>query len=221
MEYDTLITCRPLRELFIAANFAEGMEHDRVPLFPEEVNLLKERVSIAEIRKPVLELQEQYQKLVRQSIRYPQSLVNTDHLNTIKDADSLWSALLAPYRGKVILLDFWGTWCEPCKDMLGRLAPLKHDFENQEVIFMYFAYASSEESWKNVIKEFDLSGENIVHYNLPPEQQNLILNRMEIHSFPTYLLIDQKGKVTTVKIPYPVEVKSLKEAIKRLLGNDN
>lgn len=218
--YDTLITCRPLRELFVAAYFAESMKHDRNPLSSEEVKLLKERVSIAEIREPVVELQEKYQKLVRKSIRYPQSLVNTDHLNAIQNVDSLWAALLAPYRGKVILLDFWGTWCQPCKEMIGRLAPLKHEFENEEVIFMYFAYASPEDSWKNVIKEFDLSGENIVHYNLPAEQQNLILKHMNVQGYPTYLLIDREGKVTNEHISYPVDVKNLNEAIKRILINE-
>lgn len=84
--------------------------------------------------------------------------MNTDHLSAIKDADSLWSAMLAPYRGKVILLDFWGTWYGPCNEMIRRLAPLKHDFKDQEVVFMYFACNSPEESWKNVIREFDLSG---------------------------------------------------------------
>lgn len=215
--YDTLITGRPLRELFVASGFVERLEHDRIPLSFEEMKLLKERVSIAEVRAPVLELQEKYEKLARKDIRYPQSLVKTDHLNAIKDADSLWSAMLAPYRGKVILLDFWGTWCDPCKEMIRRLAPLKYDFEDQEVVFMYFACKSPKESWKNVIREFDLSGKNIVHYNLPAVQQDLILKRMKVQSWPTYFLIDRKGDVTNVHIPYRVEVESLKNEIKRLL----
>lgn len=217
--FDTLISCPSLREILIAHHFAKGMMRERKPLSPELLNLLEDKVTTAAIRKPVLELDEQFRHIAQKKIAYPQSLINADDLSGIKNADSLWSALLAPYRGKVILLDFWGTWCEPCKKMITHLAPLKHDFEKEDVIFMYFAYGSPETSWKNVIREFDLSGENIVHYNLSPEQQNMIIKLRQVNAFPTYLLINRDGKIADVSIPFPVNEKELKEAIKKLLIN--
>jgi thiol-disulfide isomerase/thioredoxin len=38
---------------------------------------------------------------------------------------------LSSYRGKVVLLDFWATWCEPCKDEIPRLIELQNKYGNQ------------------------------------------------------------------------------------------
>ena len=117
--------------------------------------------------------------------------------------------MIEPYRGNVILFDFWGSWCEPCKDMLALMGDIEKVFENEKVIFMYFAYSSPEEAWKNVIKEFNLTGKNIVHYNLPPLQQQMIVKKMEVHGYPTYKIIDKAGNVTNRVLEYPLRPQSV------------
>ena len=63
---------------------------------------------------------------------------------------------------------------------------------------MYLANRSEEESWKNIIKEYNVTGDNIVHYNLPEAQQTAIENFLKINSFPSYRLIDQEGNILEV-----------------------
>jgi hypothetical protein len=65
------------------------------------------------------------------------------------------------------------------------------------------ANGSSEESWKNVIKNYSLTGENVVQYRLPNEQQAMIERRFGVNSFPTYMIVDKNGNIVDTNPPRP------------------
>ena len=52
---------------------------------------------------------------------------------------------------------------------------------------------------KNIIAEYGLSGQNIVHYNLPPVQQNAIENYLKVTAFPAYRLVNRHGALLDVQ----------------------
>ena len=66
------------------------------------------------------------------------------------------------------------------------------------MVFLYLANRSDDESWKNVIKEYDVLGDNVVHYNLPADQQSAVEHFLNVQYFPTYRLIDRDGQVLDV-----------------------
>lgn len=98
--------------------------------------------------------------------------------------------------------------------MLALMGDIEKVFENEKVVFMYFACHSPEEAWKNVIKEFDLTGKNIVHYNLSPQQQQMIITKMKVREYPTYKIIDKAGNVTERVLKYPLRLQSVIREIK-------
>ena len=67
-----------------------------------------------------------------------------------------------------------------------------------DMVFLYLANRSDNESWKNVIKEYDILGDNVVYYNLPEDQQSAMEQFLNVQFFPTYRLIDRDGKVLDV-----------------------
>lgn len=85
------------------------------------------------------------------------------------------------------------------------------------MVFLYLANRSSEESWKNVIKEYKVIGENVVHYNLPDAQQKAIENHLGVRSFPTYKLFDTEGNLLDVNAD-PRNLDALENLVKRLSG---
>jgi thiol-disulfide isomerase/thioredoxin len=125
--------------------------------------------------------------------------------------------LIAPYKGKVIYIDFWGTWCAPCKEQMPFVGAIKKEFAGKEVVFMYMANNSPEKSWINVIKEMDLAGENVVHYRLPAEQQAMIERKFSVNSFPTYILIGKDGSLVVDNAPRPEMKSELIGVINKLL----
>lgn len=72
---------------------------------------------------------------------------------------------------------------------------LKEALKDHDIVYLYLASRSPEKSWKNVIKQYHLTGENSVHYNLPVAQQSAIEHYLKVNSFPTYKLIDCEGNI--------------------------
>jgi thiol-disulfide isomerase/thioredoxin len=207
-----------LRDLYIANNTFAFLDGYSMAMPDSMFKFSMANINSNVYRNRINALQEYYLKSAKVAPEYAESLKRTDHLKSSKNADSIFAALINPYKGKVIYVDFWGTWCGPCKGEMPYVKAIKDAVKGKDVIFMYFANNSPEESWKNVINENKLTGENSVHYRLPNEQQRIIENRLSINSFPTYILIDKDGNINNMKPPRPSDNQVLVAAIDKLLG---
>ncbi len=194
---------KSIRDYYVAKSLYEKLNGDRAPLDSKLLDSLLVQVESPAFRKKVMDAQTFYTELSGQSIEHVESLKNTDHLSNAKNADSLWVELIRPYKGKIIYVDFWGTWCGPCKKEMEYVADLKKQFVGKDVVFMYLANNSPEVSWKNVIKDYSLTGENVVHYRLPAEQQTMIEQRFGVNAFPTYMIVDRNGNIVNTDPPSP------------------
>lgn len=215
--YDSIISDPILKDVFEAQKFYWYIDYKKSELPDDLYQWFKERITNPALVAQIEQANNFYLDISKQDILYVESLKNTDHLKDAKDADLLFAQLTEPYRGKVVYIDFWGTWCGPCKQQMKYVGEVKKALKDEDVIFMYFANNSPEASWKNVIKENHLSGENAVHYRLPPEQQKMLERRLSIRAFPTYILMDKKGNIVNMKAPRPQEKGKLVGEIKKLL----
>ena len=53
-------------------------------------------------------------------------------------ADKLFDELMKSYKGKVVLVDFWATWCAPCRAGIERIKPLKEEMSGKNVVFCLY-----------------------------------------------------------------------------------
>lgn len=216
---DSLIKDPQLNELLSVQKFYNSIYEDQSSLTDDVYQLFKDKITSPALAAPIIKLQNHYAELTKQDIFYTESLKRTDHLKESKDADALLAQLIAPYKGKVVYIDFWGTWCGPCKDQMKYTGAVKEALKNKDVIFMYFANRSPEESWKNVIKENHLTGPNVVHYRLTEEQQGMIERRFSVNAFPTYILMDKTGAIVNMKASRPEQKEQLVAEITKLLND--
>lgn len=206
------------KEWMVARTFYGMLYNSKKALCESSIEYFNSLISNEYFRKTILESQKAYKNLEKQDLFYAESLKKTDHLKGSKDADKLLKELIAPYKGKVIYLDIWGTWCGPCKKEMTYVPAIKEAMFGKDVIFMYLANNSPEESWKNVIKENQLTGPNVVHYNLPGEQQKMLERRLSIKFFPTYILIDKEGNLVNLNAPSPKNKNMLFISLEKLLA---
>ena len=116
------------------------------------------------------------------------------------EGEEILKKLLEPYKGKVVLIDVWGTWCAPCREALSHSQEEYARLAEYDIQYVYFANNSPTESWENVIKEYDVTGPNVTHFNLPSTQQSAIERYLQINSFPTYKIVDRQGHVLDIKV---------------------
>ena len=172
------------------------LERLAMPLNSYGLDLTEHGISSEVLREKVLAEHRKYLSLQNRDITASIKTAPQD----MSDGEKLLRHILEPYKGKLVLLDVWGTWCAPCKMAL---AHSKEEFERlapYDVVYLYMASNSPEESWKNLIKLNNLVGDNIAHYNLPAAQQRAIENYLNVHSYPSYRLFDKKGNLVDVKV---------------------
>ena len=189
----------PLRDIFFAHMFYEMIDGVRQPLDSlvldhVEKHLVKMPQALAVLKN----LNEKYVAIQKRSLSDTANLKSADEVADMSDGEKILRKITEPYRGKLILLDIWGTWCGPCKEALSHSQEEYERLKDFDLVYLYLANRSDDESWKNVIKEYNLVGDNVVHYNLPESQQSAIENFLQVHSFPTYKLIDRDGSVLDV-----------------------
>jgi thiol-disulfide isomerase/thioredoxin len=187
------------RDMILSRRAYNEIDHQRASLLPEALDTLR-----AWIKHPyaieLVEKQNDHYLAIENREFDKLVLKSSDNLKDLSEGEALLKKILEPFKGKFVLLDVWGTWCAPCKDALSHSTEEYARLKDYDIEFLYLANNSPQESWENVIKEYNVSGDNVAHYNLPEEQQAAIERYLDIHSFPTYKLFDRNGNLYDIKV---------------------
>lgn len=198
MILDSIGCDQDLRDIIIAKYLFKELDHDCKPLSEIAMRYLEDNVRMPAAKAFVKAENDKYLALQRRDITNSKSLKSAVDVSEMSDGEKILRKMIEPHKGKIILLDIWGTWCGPCKEALSHSAEEYERLKDYDMVFMYLANRSPEESWKNVIKEYNVLGDNVVHYNLPEDQQNAIQSFLDVRSFPTYKLIDRDGNILEI-----------------------
>lgn len=195
---DSIGCDQDLRDIITVNKLATILDRNREPLSDYVMQYMQENVKMPAAKDFLLAEQKKYLDLQNRDISHSENLKPAEDVADMSDGEQILRKLIEPYQGKIILLDIWGTWCGPCKDALSRSQAEYKRLKDYDLVYLYLANNSSEESWKNVIKMYDVTGDNVVHYNLPKPQQSAIEHFIGVRAFPTYKLIDREGNVLDV-----------------------
>ena len=130
----------------------------------------------------------------------------------VKPGQSLLQAIVDTYRGQVVVVDIWDTWCGPCRMGMEGLRPLKEELKGQDVVFVYICDESSPlAEWVRLLPE--IGG---FHYRLTPEQRRQL--QLASGSIPHYFVFNKEGELTFDVLGYSPQLPdAIREEINKIL----
>lgn len=112
----------------------------------------------------------------------------------LKDADGK-TVHLSDFKGKVVLLDFWATWCGPCKIEIPWFIDLQR--QNKDKGFEVLGVSMDDEGWETVKPFLSNMG---VNYRVVIGNDQTAQMYGGVEALPTTFLIDRDGKIAAVHI---------------------
>jgi peroxiredoxin len=101
---------------------------------------------------------------------------------------------LSAYRGKVVFLNFWATWCDTCREEMPSMDQLQRTFGDKDFVVLAVA---SDDSWDKVRAYFKRGTAMTVLLDPPPEDETAaaIANRFGTRQLPETYIIDREGNI--------------------------
>ena len=90
-------------------------------------------------------------------------------------------------RGKVVLIDFWATWCGPCVHATPNLARLQRKHKDEPLVILGISADRDRAPWKEFIEKHKLDW---THFY---DDRRMMANRFAVNGYPTYILMDHEG----------------------------
>lgn len=116
---------------------------------------------------------------------------------------------LEKYKGKYLLIDFWASWCGPCRQAIPKVKSLYQQYHDKGFDVVSISIDTDKGAWKKAMKE-----ENMPWEQLLTENKDTTMEVFQFGGVPTLYVVDKEGKIVTRFLGYSPEAEA---AIKSLL----
>ena len=119
-----------------------------------------------------------------------------------KEKLDLNNLIKTQYKNKVVVVDFWASWCMPCRKAMPFSKQLRTEYKNKDVIFIYISVDKEFDKWKIASQKegLFLSKNNFMALNYP---NMLFYKETQLNAIPRYMIYNKKGELVLKNAPSP------------------
>ncbi len=122
---------------------------------------------------------------------------------------------LEAYRGKVVYLDFWASWCVPCRESFPFMDQLERDLGSQGLVVV----AINVDTERRLADQF--LAETPVHFKIFYDPAGALAEQWKVEGMPTTVLIGRDGRPRSQRVGFRrSEAKSVRAAVDLLLAEE-
>jgi len=118
---------------------------------------------------------------------------------------------LSSFRGKYVLVDFWASWCKPCRMENPNVVKAYNEYKNKNFTVLGVSLDKKKEAWADAIKTDGLTWNHVSDLQF---WESAVVPLYGINSIPTNMLLDPQGKVVAVGLRGEALEAKLKELLK-------
>lgn len=112
---------------------------------------------------------------------------------------------LSDIKAKYVLIDFWASWCVPCREEMPNLKTLYEKYQKEGFEIYGISVDQSKESWIEAMNEDKITWKNVFDINAE------VATKLNIETIPYSILIDKKGKIIAKKLQGEELTKKMEE----------
>lgn len=112
---------------------------------------------------------------------------------SVSGGEAIMKEIIRQNENQVLLVDFWATWCRPCRMAMEQIDEIKPALTKKGCVFVYITGETSPlDKWNKMIVDSKIEG---VHYRLTNKQWGELCQALGIRGIPTYMVINKNGSV--------------------------